>query len=80
MKLDDNYSPQYQELIDKLRAARAEAGLTQDEVAKRLGRSQSFVSRSETGERRVDPIELKAFASIYQKSIAYFVSDRDSES
>lgn len=42
---------------ESLRHARKAAGLTQQEVAKRLGEHQSFVSRYETGERRLDVVE-----------------------
>jgi transcriptional regulator with XRE-family HTH domain len=79
MKLDGHYVQKYQELLDRLRAARLEAGLSQEEVAKRLGTSQSFVSRSETGERRLDVIELQAFAAIYRKPMSHFLSNADSE-
>jgi len=74
MKLGDYYVQKYQELLNRLRTARLEAGLTQEEVAKRLGKNQSFVSRSETGERRIDVIELQAFADIYRKPISYFLN------
>jgi hypothetical protein len=43
----------YRDLIDALRAARVEAGLSQVVVAGRLGRAQSFVSKYESGERRL---------------------------
>jgi len=79
MKLDDYYVQKFQELLNRLRAARLEAGLTQEEVAERLGTSQSFVSRSETGERRLDVIELQAFATIYQKPMSYFLGNTDVE-
>ena len=75
MTLDDHYHDKYQELLSKLKAARLEAGLSQEEVAARLGRSQSFVSRSETGERRVDIIELQAFADAYKRPISCFLPD-----
>ena len=75
MKLDDYYVQNYQELLNRLRTARLEAGLTQEEVARRLGKNQSFVSRSETCERRIDVIELQAFAAIYQKPVSYFLRD-----
>ncbi len=74
MKLDDIHSEKYRQLLRRLREARLEAGLTQAEAANRLGKSQYFVSRSETGERRVDVIELEAFATIYQKPLSYFLS------
>ena len=45
-----------------LAAARRQAKLTQVEVAKRLGRTQTFVSEIERGERRVDVLELLVIA------------------
>jgi transcriptional regulator with XRE-family HTH domain len=41
-----------------LRELRVKAGLTQVEVANYLSRPQSFVSKYETGERRLDLVEL----------------------
>ncbi len=73
MKLDDTYPEKYKQFLQKLRQARLEAGLTQAEVAILLGKSQYFVSRSETGERRVDVVELEAFAAVYGKTVAYFL-------
>jgi transcriptional regulator with XRE-family HTH domain len=48
--------------------------MTQAEVAVELGKPQSFVSKCESGERRVDIIELSDFAKIYGKSIDFFLS------
>lgn len=48
----------YRALISRLVDARREAGLSQSDVAKRLGHHQQFVSRYETGERRLDAVEL----------------------
>jgi transcriptional regulator with XRE-family HTH domain len=70
------HSPEYKRFLKRLKKARFEAGLTQSEVSKALGVAQSFVSKSESGERRVDIIELKRFAKIYKKSLNYFSSDR----
>jgi transcriptional regulator with XRE-family HTH domain len=55
----------YEELRRNLVVAREAAGLTQREAAERLRRPQSFVAKSETGERRVDAIELLQFAAAY---------------
>ena len=41
-----------------LREVRAEAGLSQVALAKRMGRPQSFVSKYETGARQLDMVEL----------------------
>lgn len=49
-------------LCEALVAARTEAGLTQMELAKRLRCHQSFVARVESGERRIDVIELIVLA------------------
>ena len=52
------YSPRYQLLTRRLVSARHAAGLTQEQVAVRLNKPQSFVSKYESGERRLDIIEL----------------------
>jgi len=62
-----------QDFLRRLRQARREAGLTQVEVAKRLGRSQSLVTKAETGERRLDVVELRAFVRVYRKKASYFL-------
>jgi transcriptional regulator with XRE-family HTH domain len=45
-----------------LAAARRRAGLMQKELAKRLGKPQSFISEYERGQRRVDVVELLGIA------------------
>ena len=62
----------YRRFLALLRAAREDAGLTQAQVAKRLGRTQAWVSKCELGERRVDFVELEDFARAYAKAVAYF--------
>ncbi len=54
------HSPEHQALRELLIAARRKAGLTQRELAERLGRPQSFVAKVEGGERRLDVIEFVA--------------------
>ncbi len=73
MKLSETYAEHYQLFANRLRQARLEAGLSQEEVAHQLGVSQSFVSRSESGERRVDVVELQALAELYKRSLNYFL-------
>ena len=60
-------------MLKRLREARLAAGMTQVEVAKALGRPQSFVTKCELGERRIDPIELQTFAALYRKRLSYFL-------
>ena len=67
------YTKAYERFLVRLAAARLQAGMTQAQVAKRLGRPQSFVSKIESGERRVDVIELKTLAGLYSKNILWFV-------
>ena len=67
------HSPGYRYLLKRLRKARLDARLTQVEVAQALGRPQTFISKVELGERRIDPIELQQFATLYRKRIAYFL-------
>ena len=53
------HSPEYQALLALLRAARSRSGLTQADLADRLDRQQSWVSKVEIGERRIDLEELR---------------------
>lgn len=52
------HNTRYQALLTLLLEARVEAGLTQKELATKLGRPQSFVSKTENAERRLDVIEF----------------------
>jgi transcriptional regulator with XRE-family HTH domain len=61
-------------LLDALREARSEVGLTQAELGARLGRPQSFVSKYESGERRLDLIELSEVCAALEISLEKFVS------
>ena len=58
------YSDTYSRFLTFLRQARLDSGLTQIDVAKRLGRPQSFVSKCESGERRIDVVEFLAFCRV----------------
>ncbi len=64
---------EYAYFVERLRKAREEAGLTQTEVAKKLKRPQSHISNVESGQQRVDVVELQTFAKIYNKDIGYFI-------
>ena len=65
--------PEYKRFLERLKAARVEAGLTQIQVAARLRKPQSYVSKCESGERRVDVVELAAFAKLYRTQIKSFL-------
>ena len=64
---------EYQAFVLKLKNARLGAGLTQVEAAKKLKRPQSYISKSEAGEQRLDVVEIKKFATIYKKDVNYFI-------
>jgi transcriptional regulator with XRE-family HTH domain len=64
---------EYAYFVERLRKARLDAGLSQSQVAKKIGRPQSHISNIESGQQRVDVIELKTFAKIYGKKIDYFI-------
>ena len=67
------HDPEYRRMLGRLREARETAKLTQVQVAATLGKPQSYVSKVESGERRIDPVELARFAEIYERSVAYFL-------
>lgn len=67
------YSKDHKYIVEQLKKARQEAGLEQTEVAKLLGKTQSHLSKVESGQRRIDVIALKEFAKIYKKDIKFFL-------
>jgi len=69
---DKGYHKAYKRFLARLVQARRDAGLTQVEVAKRLGKAHSFLSKCELGERRVDFVELQQLAKVYGKDISFF--------
>jgi len=69
---DKSYHKAYKRFVTRLVQARRDAGLTQVEVAKRLGKAKSFLSKCELGERRVDFVELQQLAKIYKKELSFF--------
>ena len=62
----------YDTLLQLLIEAREEAGMTQREASAVLGRSHSYLSKCETGERSVDVIDLLQLARLYKKPIQFF--------
>ena len=59
--------------VKRLKKARMDAGFTQAEAADKLGCSQSWVSKIELGELRVEAIWLNRLAKLYGKSVNYFL-------
>lgn len=66
-------------LLDLLRQVRLNAGLRQTDVAKRLGKPQSFVSNYESGERRLDLLELKMVCEVVGLPLVEFIKRFDGQ-
>lgn len=77
------FTDAYKVLVDALVRARKEAGVTQTELGRRLGKGQKYVSVIETGVRRVDLIEFHVIAmamgynpaQLYEEIIKHFPDD-----
>jgi transcriptional regulator with XRE-family HTH domain len=69
-----------QQLAARLRDAREYLGLTQEEVARYLGVPRSALSHIESGQRRVDALELKRLAQLYKQPMGYFTGESQVES
>jgi len=67
------YTKDHNAIVERLKTARLESGLVQVEVAKKLGKTQSYLSKIESGQRRFDVLQLKEFAKLYVKSLDFFV-------
>ena len=71
-RLAPKHGSAYAALTSRIRQARIDAGLTQTEAARRLGKPQSFISKCESGQRRLDFVELGALAALYGKDLSFF--------
>ena len=67
------YNKKYKEIVEKLKKARVQSGYTQVEMAKRLKRPQPHISKLESGEQKIDILELREWAKICKKKIDYFL-------
>lgn len=63
------------QLAEKLRQAREYLGLSQEEVSKAVGIPRAAISLVESGQRRVDALELKKFAAVYERPVSYFTGE-----
>ena len=68
------YQDEYDVFRAYLRGTRRAAGLTQVQLAERLHGTQTFVSKVERGERRLDVVELRAFCRAMEVPFGEFVS------
>ncbi|RKY19815.1 MAG: transcriptional regulator [Planctomycetota bacterium] len=70
------HTRRYRVFLAHLRQARVDAALTQVQLAARLRRSQTWVSKCELGERRVDFVELEDLAKVCGKPLDFFRTGR----
>ena len=70
------YSNDYKFLTKQLKSSRLEAKLTQKEVADLLGKTQSYISKVEMGQIRIDVIQLKEITKLYNKDLDYFLKEK----
>jgi transcriptional regulator with XRE-family HTH domain len=69
------YTAEYAQLLRLLRETREQANVTQTELAERLGRSQSFVTKFERGDRRLDAIQLRTICQALGTDLVSFVAE-----
>jgi len=67
------HSPEQAIVVDLLREWREAAGLRQADLAERLARPQSFVSKYEAGERRLDVLEVRFVVQAMGRGLGEFV-------
>jgi transcriptional regulator with XRE-family HTH domain len=66
-------APGKQQLLTLVRKIRLEAGLRQADLARKIGQPQSFVSKYESGERRIDVLELRQICTALGVTLGEFV-------
>ncbi len=66
------HSKEYREIIQKLIAARLKSGVTQVQAGQKLKKPQSYISKIERRERRIDVVELKQLLRIYKQNLKDF--------
>lgn len=74
-KIKTIHSPEYAIFLKLLRQTRERQDVTQEQLAERWGVTQSFVSKCERGERRIDAIELRSFCRAMGVSLTGFVTE-----
>jgi transcriptional regulator with XRE-family HTH domain len=67
------HTQEYAILLQLLREIRESASVTQVELGRRLGQTQSFVSKCERGEIRLDVIQLRAICGLLNMDLPTFI-------
>ena len=64
----------YATFLERLRAERRSRGISQQLLAEKLGESQSFISKCERGERRLDVVELRLWCEALGSNFSSFTA------
>ena len=72
-------TPEHKRLMNMLATARKSMGLTQQQLAEKIGENQNFISKYESGERRLDVLELAAIARPIDFNVAHAVREIEAE-
>ena len=75
----ESIDPDRKALGERLRAVREYLGFSQEEVAAHLGIPRSALSNIESGQRKVDALELKKLASVYKHPTSYFTGGAEAD-
>jgi transcriptional regulator with XRE-family HTH domain len=70
-------SKDYAVFLAVLKDARLKAGLSQEDVAEKIGETQSFISKCERGERRIDVLELRIWCDALGINLSSFIANLD---
>ncbi len=69
------YTAEYEVVLDLLRTLREQKGVTQTELAQLLEQSQSYVSKVERGDRRLDVIQLRTICLTLGSNLPDFIAE-----
>ena len=73
------YTQEYQTLLAVLKRCREKAGITQIALAEKLAKTQTFISKVERGDRRLDAVELRSFCHAIGMTLGAFVAEFEKE-
>lgn len=73
------YTREYAALLRVLRSKRKESGVTQIQLAEKLGMTQSAYSKLERGELRIDVIQLRTISKLIGGTLPEFVASLEKE-
>ena len=69
------YSVEQRRLVERIKKARIESGLSQVEVARLMDRTQPYISKLEAGQKLIDVVELIYLARLFKKDVTWFLKD-----